>query len=164
MLRESTRATRACVAMRSNAPAAPKGSRFSRFAPGASRTRQLASAARSHAALQEHRPRQARRAALVTAAANRKVLAREVCAIGIVLLWMRGGLGEPLIHRRTKNANRRDHCHLRRRPGVAVRSVLKRVSFREYRNNATCDDEAYLMRDAGELIREALAERGYAPR
>jgi hypothetical protein len=41
---------------------------------------------------------------------------------------------------------------------------LKRVSFREYRNNATCDDEAYLMRDAGELIREALAEQGYAPR
>lgn len=41
---------------------------------------------------------------------------------------------------------------------------LKRVSFREYRNNATCDDEAYLMRDAGELIRSALAEQGYAPR
>ena len=41
---------------------------------------------------------------------------------------------------------------------------LKRISFREYRNNATCDDEAYLMRDAGELIREALAEQGYAPR
>ena len=41
---------------------------------------------------------------------------------------------------------------------------LKRISFREYRNNATCDDEAYLMRDAGELIREALAERGYASR
>lgn len=41
---------------------------------------------------------------------------------------------------------------------------LKRVSFREYRNSATCDDEAYLMRDAGELIRDALAEQGYAPR
>ena len=41
---------------------------------------------------------------------------------------------------------------------------LKRVSFREYRNNATCDDEAYLMRDAGEIIRSALAEQGYAPR
>ncbi len=41
---------------------------------------------------------------------------------------------------------------------------LKRVSFREYRNNATCDDEAYLMRDAGDLIRDALAEQGYAPR
>lgn len=41
---------------------------------------------------------------------------------------------------------------------------LKRISFREYRNNATCDEEAYLMRDAGELIRCALAEKGYAPR
>lgn len=41
---------------------------------------------------------------------------------------------------------------------------LKRVSFRDYRNNATCDDEAHLMRDAGELIRRALAEHGYAPR
>lgn len=41
---------------------------------------------------------------------------------------------------------------------------LKRVSFREYRNNACNDDEAYLMRDAGELIRSALAEQGYAPR
>lgn len=41
---------------------------------------------------------------------------------------------------------------------------LKRVSFREYRNNATCDDEAYMMRDAGELIRSALTEQGYAPR
>jgi hypothetical protein len=41
---------------------------------------------------------------------------------------------------------------------------LKRVSFRDYRNNATCDEEAYLMRDAGEFIRCALAEQGYAPR
>jgi hypothetical protein len=41
---------------------------------------------------------------------------------------------------------------------------LKRVSFREYRMNATSEDEAYYMRDAGELIRRALAEQGYAPR
>jgi hypothetical protein len=41
---------------------------------------------------------------------------------------------------------------------------LTRVSFREYRNNATCDEEAYLMRDAGDLIRRALAQKGYAPR
>lgn len=41
---------------------------------------------------------------------------------------------------------------------------LKRVSFREYRNNACNDDEAYLMCDAGELIRRALAEEGYEPR
>ena len=42
--------------------------------------------------------------------------------------------------------------------------LLKRISFREYRDNATCDDEAYLMRDAGEIIRSALAEQGHAPR
>jgi hypothetical protein len=41
---------------------------------------------------------------------------------------------------------------------------LKRVCFSEYRNNATSDAEAYHMRDAGELIRNALAEQGYAPR
>jgi hypothetical protein len=41
---------------------------------------------------------------------------------------------------------------------------LKCVTFTEYRRNATCDQEAYLMRDAGEIIRQALAEAGYAPR
>jgi hypothetical protein len=41
---------------------------------------------------------------------------------------------------------------------------LKRVSFSEYRTNATSDEEAYHMRDAGELVRRALAELGYAPR
>jgi hypothetical protein len=41
---------------------------------------------------------------------------------------------------------------------------LKRVSFTEYRANATCDQEAYRMRDAGEILRQALAEAGYAPR
>ncbi|WP_422662209.1 DUF7706 family protein [Povalibacter sp.] len=41
---------------------------------------------------------------------------------------------------------------------------LKRVSFREYRNNATCDDEAYLLRNASEIIREVLTERSYALR
>jgi hypothetical protein len=41
---------------------------------------------------------------------------------------------------------------------------LKRVTFSEYRNNATNDDEAYEMRDAGDQIRRALAEKGYSPR
>jgi hypothetical protein len=41
---------------------------------------------------------------------------------------------------------------------------LKRVCFSEYRNNAASDAEAYHMRDAGEQIRSALAEQGYAPR
>jgi hypothetical protein len=41
---------------------------------------------------------------------------------------------------------------------------LKRVSFRDYRGSACSDDEAYTMRQAGERIRSALAEQGYAPR
>jgi hypothetical protein len=41
---------------------------------------------------------------------------------------------------------------------------LKRVCFSDYRSCATNEAEAYLMRDAGEIIRRALAEQGYAPR
>jgi hypothetical protein len=41
---------------------------------------------------------------------------------------------------------------------------LKRVCFSDYRGCATSDGEAYHMRDAGELIRRALASQGYAPR
>jgi hypothetical protein len=41
---------------------------------------------------------------------------------------------------------------------------LKRVCFSDYRSCATSDAEAYHMRDAGEHIRRALAEQGYAPR
>jgi len=41
---------------------------------------------------------------------------------------------------------------------------LKRACFSDYREHATSDDEAYHMIDAGELIRRALAEQGYAPR
>jgi len=41
---------------------------------------------------------------------------------------------------------------------------LKRVCFSDYRSCATSDAEAYHMRDAGELIRSALASQGYAPR
>ena len=41
---------------------------------------------------------------------------------------------------------------------------LKRACFSDYRGYATSDDEAYHMRDAGELIRRALADQGYAPR
>jgi hypothetical protein len=41
---------------------------------------------------------------------------------------------------------------------------LKRVCFSDYRGCATNEAEAYLMRDAGELIRRALADKGYAPR
>jgi hypothetical protein len=34
----------------------------------------------------------------------------------------------------------------------------------DYRSNAVDNDEAYSMVDAGEKIREALAQIGYAPR
>ncbi len=41
---------------------------------------------------------------------------------------------------------------------------LKRACFSDYRSHATCEAEAYHMIDAGERIRRALAEQGYAPR
>ena len=47
---------------------------------------------------------------------------------------------------------------------MAFAQFLKRVSWREYRDNAVNNDETELMRDAGGKIREALSEQGYAPR
>lgn len=41
---------------------------------------------------------------------------------------------------------------------------LKRVCFSDYRGCATSDAEAQHMMDAGEHIRRALADQGYAPR
>lgn len=41
---------------------------------------------------------------------------------------------------------------------------LKRVGFSEYKQNAADEDEAYRMVEAGEKIRQAFAESGYAPR
>lgn len=41
---------------------------------------------------------------------------------------------------------------------------LKRVGLSDYMSNAVDQDEAYVMVDAGEKIRAALAEKGYAPR
>lgn len=41
---------------------------------------------------------------------------------------------------------------------------LKRVSFNDYRELSTSKEEAYVMVEAGELVRKALAEAGYAPR
>lgn len=41
---------------------------------------------------------------------------------------------------------------------------LKRVCFSDYERRATSEQEAYTMLDAGEKIREALREKGYAPR
>ena len=41
---------------------------------------------------------------------------------------------------------------------------LERVCFSDYRAHATSEAEAYRMDEAGERIREALAEAGCAPR
>jgi hypothetical protein len=41
---------------------------------------------------------------------------------------------------------------------------LKRVGKSDYRAFAVDDDEAYTMLEAGEVIRAALREVGYAPR
>ena len=74
------------------------------------------------------------------------------------------GLGEPLIHRRNQMKDVEITVVLTDAQAWDFAQFLKRVCFSEYRNNATSDDEAYRMRDAGELIRQALAEQGYAPR
>jgi hypothetical protein len=41
---------------------------------------------------------------------------------------------------------------------------LKRVCLSDYRARAASDEEAQAMLDAGEQVRRALAEQGYAPR
>lgn len=47
---------------------------------------------------------------------------------------------------------------------MAFAQFLKRVGWCEYRANSVDDAETYLMRDAGNKIRSALADVGYAPR
>ncbi|MCW8917471.1 MAG: hypothetical protein OQL08_01440 [Gammaproteobacteria bacterium] len=47
---------------------------------------------------------------------------------------------------------------------LAFAQFLKRVSFSDYYENAVDKDEAYTMMAAGEEIRAALREVGYAPR
>jgi hypothetical protein len=46
----------------------------------------------------------------------------------------------------------------------AFAQFLKRVCFSDYEQRATSQAEAYTMVYAGENIREALKEQGYAPR
>jgi hypothetical protein len=46
----------------------------------------------------------------------------------------------------------------------AFAQFLKRASFKDFRDCAADDDEAYFIRDAGERIRDALASAGIAPR
>ena len=47
---------------------------------------------------------------------------------------------------------------------LALAQFLKRVGIDDYRSLAVDHDEAWLMRDAGERVREALREVGIAPR
>ena len=47
---------------------------------------------------------------------------------------------------------------------LALAQFVKRAGWRDYRVNASSDDEAYLMKDAGGKIQSALADAGYAPR
>ncbi|HEU0204304.1 MAG TPA: hypothetical protein VFR86_28160 [Burkholderiaceae bacterium] len=46
----------------------------------------------------------------------------------------------------------------------AFAQFLKRVGFDDYRALAMDRDETEQMRDAGEKLRAALAQQGYAPR
>jgi hypothetical protein len=47
---------------------------------------------------------------------------------------------------------------------LALAQFLKRVGVDDYRRLAVDRDEAWLMLDAGERVRTALATAGYAPR
>ena len=46
----------------------------------------------------------------------------------------------------------------------AYAQFLKRVGVSDYQTNAANEEEAYKMLDAGEKIRNALAETGFNPR
>lgn len=46
----------------------------------------------------------------------------------------------------------------------AYAQLLKRVGLDDYKALAVDLEEAYLMREAGEAIREELRQAGYAPR
>lgn len=46
----------------------------------------------------------------------------------------------------------------------ALAQFVKRVGWHEMRGNAFDDDEAYLIREAIDRVREALADEGIAPR
>ena len=46
----------------------------------------------------------------------------------------------------------------------AFAQYLKRVCLDDYRQRAVNDAEAWEMQEAGEIVRQALAEQGIAPR
>lgn len=47
---------------------------------------------------------------------------------------------------------------------IALAEFLNRVGYDDYRTLAVDQQQAYEMRDAGEKVRAALADKGYAPR
>mgnify|MGYP001025332117 CR=1 FL=1 len=47
---------------------------------------------------------------------------------------------------------------------LAYAQFLKRACFSDYASNSVDKDETYLMIDAGERLRTALARAGFAPR
>lgn len=46
----------------------------------------------------------------------------------------------------------------------SLAQFLKRAGYSDYRAKSINDDEAYQMQYAGERVREALNEKGFAPR
>ncbi len=47
---------------------------------------------------------------------------------------------------------------------IALAQLVKRISYRELRTNASSDTEADRMREAISELQDALARSGYAPR
>lgn len=47
---------------------------------------------------------------------------------------------------------------------LALAQLLKRMTWSDFKGCSVDDDEAYLMRDAADVLRTALAEAGYNPR
>lgn len=56
------------------------------------------------------------------------------------------------------------NAQLTEEQALAFAQFLKRACFSDYRSNAVSQDEAYLMIYAGEVLRKALADAGFAPR
>ena len=56
------------------------------------------------------------------------------------------------------------HAELPDKQALALAQFLKRAGLDVYRQCAADEQEAYAMQEAGDTLRRALAEQGYAPR
>ena len=56
------------------------------------------------------------------------------------------------------------HAELPDEQALALAQFLKRAGLNVYRQCAVDEQEAYAMQEAGDTLRRALAEQGYAPR